>query len=167
MLKLTGLLCVVICGGGIGFYAAGKLNRQMKQYMAICQLFSAVGIRMRWHGDSTAELLRQLSGQTAFSGLYFLRCAAEQVTAGVPFPAAWRTGVQADKRLDSAVQELLLALGETLGTSDLAGQLVTLEQYQEQMTPYCTEAAKRYQQLGRVYRSVGILGGAAVALLLC
>ena len=56
-------------------------------------------------------------------------------------------------------------LGDSLGQTDTEGQLSFLAMYEELIKKNLEQAAKMYAEKGRMYRSVGLLCGLAVGIM--
>ena len=63
-------------------------------------------------------------------------------------------------------RELLSELGQSLGTSDKSGQLQLLNLYSAEITHLKEEAWESYRKKGEVFSRVGMLCGAAAAVLI-
>jgi len=83
------------------------------------------------------------------------------------FSVAWREAVQTDAALSVDSKQLLCELGEELGTSDLYSKREILERYRSRLQQQ--EAAQREasQKKIKLYQSMGLLAGMAIAILLC
>lgn len=167
MLKLLGLFCVVLCGAGCGFAASAALRRQVVFCDTLRLFLEELGILMRWNGDTLPVLLGDLADKQTYTPLTFLKNVIPQLEKGIVFSEAWKAAIQSMRRLPEELRRLLLSLGESLGTSDLEGQMKTLAQHQQQLSRICQSAAEQYHKKGKLYRSIGLLGGMSAALLLC
>ena len=158
MLKGIGLLCLVLCGGICGFLAANRVRQKQEQLIHLAAFLHELEIRMWCHGGT----LEQETYQT-FSFLSNTLIAMQQVS----FTEAWKTSVQADKELSPDSQQMLCELGEELGISDLYTQKEILERYRSRMQQMEAEQRETSRKKIRLYQSMGLLAGMAVAILLC
>lgn len=144
-------------------------SASLKRHVALCNalhlFLEELGILMRWNGDTLPVLLGTLAQKQAYEPLSFLKQIYPDRYGS--FSEAWRTAVQQERRLPQELKELLLSLGDSLGTSDLDGQLRTLAQYSVQLRQIHHTAAEAYHTKGKLFRSLGLLGGMSAALLLC
>jgi stage III sporulation protein AB len=62
-------------------------------------------------------------------------------------------------------REILLSVGSSLGNSDTAGQLAMLELNKELLAGRLAEASDAAARKGAMYRSVGILSGLGLAII--
>ncbi len=165
MLKLIGLICIVLCGAGCGNTAAVKLHRQCVFCGALRMFLNELGIRMRWSGETLEVLIVQLREQKRFAPLGFLRQFS--IEEDETFSDAWSRSIMQEHALMPEVQSLLQSVGETLGTSDIEGQMQTLVQHDRRLEELYENAREQERTKARLYRSLGLLFGMTAALLLC
>lgn len=163
MLKAVGLCCVLLAGGLTGLQLSGQLRRRITRLETLVMLLEEMTSMLRYQAPTVRELLDALCGQARYAQLGFLHTA--QATAQ-PFGAAWQAGLAADRQLTPAERELLQGLGSTLGSTDLEGQLAAIALYRVRLDEQLAGAQAVYARKGRLYRSLGVLGGAMVAVLL-
>lgn len=167
MLKLLGIFLVIICGAGLGARASGRLKKNAELCVCVRTFLSELGILMRYSGDTLFTLFSMLHERQSIHELVFLNVLLNEMSGGTDFPCAWRKAVSGDKMLTPELSGLLLSLGECLGTSDIDGQLMSLERAQEELSAIYEGVLSQYRRKGRLYRSIGLLGGITAALLLC
>lgn len=66
----------------------------------------------------------------------------------------------------SRERELLSELGQSIGTTDKSGQLKMLELYSAELSQLKSEAEECYRKKGEAFSRVGLLCGAAAAVLI-
>lgn len=167
MLKAAGLLCIIVCGAGMGTGASAMLRNRITVCKALRYFFQELGIMMRCTGDTLSALIEGLAYSESCGTLGFLREAVLLIEKGEPFPLAWKRSVSTSSGLTSEIRDMLLSLGDSLGTSDLAGQLMTLERAEHELEVIYEKALEQYRTKGKLYRCLGVLGGMSAALLLC
>ncbi len=167
MLKAAGLLCIVICGAGLGTGASAVLRKRIVICRSLRYFLQELGVMMRCTGDTLSSLIGGLAVSESCMSLSFLREAAAIMERGEPFPIAWKRSVSISSGLTSEMKDMLLSLGDSLGTSDLAGQLMTLDRAEHELEVIYEKALEQYRTKGKLYRCLGVLGGMSAALLLC
>lgn len=167
MLKEIGLLLLVLCGGLCGFYAAVSVRRKQQQLVTLSALLHELEISMWCHGGTLQELLELLTQRETYRCFSFLGDTIAAMQEQASFSVAWREAVQTDAALSVDSKQLLCELGEELGTSDLYSQREILERYRSRLQQQ--EAAQREasQKKIKLYQSMGLLAGMAIAILLC
>ena len=166
-MKGFGLILVVLCGAGTGWLAAMRVRQERLVLERLCQMLREFAVQMEFRASTVQEIFAQISEQTAYAIFSFPAEVLDGLRQGMQLSAAWRAGMSADRVIPAAVCEMLLPLGEALGTTDLIGQMQTLEQYRRQLEQYTAERAARTASLQRLYLSMGALGGMMAAVLLC
>jgi len=63
-------------------------------------------------------------------------------------------------------REILMSIGSSLGNSDAAGQAAMLELNKELLSARLAEAADAAARKGAMYRSVGVLSGLGLAIII-
>ena len=85
------------------------------------------------------------------------------------FPEAWKKAIT-DKRnslsLKNEELRFLIAFSEIIGTASVQRQLESLDGLKEEIDRVIIDAEKEKQKKGKLYRSLGLFGGAAVAIII-
>jgi len=84
---------------------------------------------------------------------------------GQNWRGAWNEAADGFPELNDGDVELLTAIGNALGTTDTAGQTAMLELHQNLLMTRLTEAAEASGRKGAMYRSVGVLTGLGLAII--
>lgn len=83
---------------------------------------------------------------------------------------AWREAVASGARKEGFSREdlgLLYGFGEGFGASDTEGQLAHLSLYEDLTAAAMETARSELSRKARLYRMLGLFGGAAAAILFC
>lgn len=115
----------------------------------------SIGIRCR--ASSPDELISAENGR-------FARLVTEKLAECADIHTAWDLACEALPK--SPEKELLKELGHSLGTSDKSGQLQMIEMYTERLSAFRDEAEECYKKKGSALSKVGMLCGAAAAVLI-
>lgn len=167
MLKFIGLLMIIISGAGLGARASVSLKKNAEICVSVRTFLSELGILMKYSGDTLFSLFTELYERQSVQQLVFLNVLLSELTSGTDFPSAWRKAIYSDKKLSAELSEILLSFGESLGTSGVEGQIMSIERTQAELSAIYENALEQHRRKGRLYRSIGLLGGIAAALLLC
>lgn len=87
----------------------------------------------------------------------------------MPFPDAWKQGLQETKQQMNLEQEdwsILSMIGGLLGSMDAKGQLNELTMVQSMLTQNLEAAKQSQTEKGKLYRSLGVLSGIGLAILM-
>lgn len=101
---------------------------------------------------------------SSFSNLVFLK---ELETDSVDsFEKLWRACVNNDLMLTNDEAQALLPLGTSLGSTDIEGQSAALNLAIERFSSMLEYERKKTPEKARLYMSMGVLCGAAAAVLM-
>lgn len=115
----------------------------------------SIGIRCR--ASALDELISAETGR-------FARLVMEKLREGNDLHSAW--DMACDRLPSSPERALLPELGHSLGTSDKSGQLQMIEMYTKRISALRDEAEGCYKKKGGAFSKVGMLCGAAAAILI-
>jgi len=82
------------------------------------------------------------------------------------FRKSWAFAADELTELDNTQRDIIKAVGFSLGSSDVAGQLSMLEVNAQLLDKHSDEAHELYLKKGKLYRTVGLLAGLFIAILL-
>jgi len=122
--------------------------------------------RMRHLQPSMGSLIHGACGAEAFAQLSFLRECDGRMGRGQPFPVAWRESLEAFQDLEGEPREILLELGEVLGASELEAALSALDFARRRMELQLNGAREHRDKYQKLYRTMGVLSGFAIVLIL-
>ncbi len=115
-----------------------------------------------------ADLWRRLATREVFADYILLQDTAAGLDAQ-DFSSAFTGAVERAVEvglLESPGRQLLLEFLEGCGRYDLTGQTAHITQYGDRLEVLEQETAQKAAALCRIYRVMGVAGGAALALLL-
>lgn len=115
------------------------------------------------------QILKAASVSPEFQSLLFLQEAASHLEEDGEFHTAWRHGISRQGKatgLAPADMELLQHFGDSLGRTDVEGQLENCRIYAEQLAQRLEQARMEASSKNRLYTTLGVTGGLALALLL-
>lgn len=130
------------------------------------RMLEELSVQIRFKASTVYELLDALANSVG--ELEFLSLAQKRASCGESFFAAWEKGL-ADWRNSDIKEEdraLLLSIGEKLGDSDVDGQLSTIELHKQHLNTLLLSATEERKKKGKLYRSLGVLAGVFVAIML-
>lgn len=120
---------------------------------------------IRYQGRNLNESIASAAEHKSFSQLDFLKTCAETMKS-TPFPQAWEASVNEWKcSLEESDLTYLKSLSGVLGACDIQGQLTSLKRVESEFAQSLDKATSQSETKGRMFRSLGILGGIAVAVI--
>ena len=102
------------------------------------------------------------------SGCEFIDCCALHINDGDDFHTAWTYAAKTSpdlRLLGKEEQEALCLFGQSLGKSDVAGELGLIEGFRAKIIKLREESGRELATKGRMFQSCGFLGGAFFAIL--
>lgn len=143
------------------------MHRRVTALEAVDRFLLYIAGKIRYTAAPVPDIVSGIVREGKFSELPFLRgvagCRAEE------FHETWKRELLADGQggaLSREDIELLLDFGEKTGTSDLTGQIENCRLYQQLIGVRLEEARRFAREKGRLYMTLGLIGGMALALLL-
>lgn len=164
-MRLAGILCIMLACTGLGMYAAAKLRQEVAAYERLIALTESCAAYIRCQSPELDELLLMLAAQPSLH-FHFLEEVGERLKPGILPSAVWNTAVCSDTSVPKGAREILCSLGAVLGTTDIPGQISAIALHSDRLRRAAEESRERSVRLGKLYRSLGMLGGAMLAILL-
>lgn len=171
LLKLIGGLVVIVSSSFLGFALSRDCARrpqQLRELQALLQMFEN---QIVFLSDVLTDAFERVFRSSKSEVGVFFRAAAEKLSSGGEINAreAWEAAVRENLRKTSLLaedQEVILSFGTLLGSSDLEGQVKNIRLTVNQLKLQEQKAEERRVKYEGMYRSLGILGGLAVVILL-
>ena len=157
VIKISAMLLTILGGAFFGIDRSEKLKnraeicREIEKVLQICEFTIK-------SSDSDVYSIAGKLKNNSFNGLSFFRNLPERYEAGKNFRNDWENAILKSK-LESEEKQLLREFGRTLGTSDTDGQLKVISAYIEEIHSLYEQRKAEYTKKGKLYRSLGILGG--------
>lgn len=165
LLKVIAAIMFALAGAALGFSKANRLREALE----ICRETSAFveksAILIRYQGLSVYELSSELKKSADLSMLSFINALPETFHEGENFHILWKKAVNSQTDIPDDERKLILRFGDVLGTSDIEGQLVSIEGIRQELSELEKRRFDRFIQKGRLYRSVGTLFGVMAGIL--
>lgn len=162
------IMCVtsVLLGGIIGIYKSNSLKERVTQLQEILIMLEKIQTFIKYERLKTSMIIKFLMEDKNLAHLGFLKDINLQEKN---LPKEWEKAVLQNKnltRLEKNDITLLLRMGQILGSSDVTTQISQFETVNLMLIKYINDAEKIYRDNGKLYRSLGVLGGVFVAILL-
>jgi stage III sporulation protein AB len=125
----------------------------------LINLLEQMAVQIRYQALPLGELFAY------FKGNVFIDTVIEQADEQ-NWRNAWGKAVNNFPELDSGDKEILKAIGNSLGNSDTMGQTAMLELNKNLLTARLSEASENVVRKGAMYRSVGLLTGLGLAIII-
>ncbi len=146
---------------------SAKLAKRSYELERCVAFVTMLGEQLRYTLAPMDKIMRVLAERTEFEGLPFVAQCSHRCDSGERFPVAFTASLDAcPGNLIHDDVMTLLPLGETLGAVDLEGQLsaigLCLGLLQDRLS-----GARQYRTThGKLYTTLGLLAGLAVAIIM-
>ena len=163
-IKGIGLLLVFICCVGGGVYYSNRLHKRAAFLETVEKWCAYTASQIRYTAAPIRDIWQAAAKRPEFASLTFLNGTKE---------ADWKERVYRQMSVDACAWyasgedvELILEWIGGIGNSDLDGQLTHCIRYGERFSEQYHTAKDKAATAGRLYVSLGVLGGVAAVLLL-
>lgn len=166
MLKVVGIIIIIAAASFAGNYFSSALKSRAAALKRLNYMLEEIRILLRCKSATVYEIAETLAADERFSEFTFLkRLTAEK---DKPFRESWCRAVSENvpRSLKKADTEILLDIGRRLGTTDLEGQLGAVRLWQSELSSAAASAEEDFAKKGKLYRSLGALAGAFIAIML-
>ena len=164
LFRLIAAVLFTLAGGCAGIMLSQRLRQRQELCVQIGALLRDAAVCIRYVGMNVYDMVRRFRSSPELSGLTFLRNLPESFSEGENFREQWQRSLSGQE-LPPEERDILSELGEMLGKTDIDGQLAELGVLEERVRCLENERRSVYTQKGRMYRSVGVLFGVMVGIL--
>ena len=167
MLQLVGMALVAGACTWIGFQQANRLRMRVRALEELENGLRLLEEQLELRG-AMPRLFRELGKKSAGPAKQlFARCGEElEKNDRSTFSVLWKQQVERLTDLSTEVRGCLLPLGETLGQCDLSKQQQAVAVTLRRLERLTRLAQADSQSRGKIYRVLGISGGAFLSILL-
>ena len=166
MLKYIGLAVIITITSFAGCYFSSALKTRLINLKKINFLIDEIIILLRYKASTVYEITDCLANNERFADFYFLRNI--YVNSSISFQQNWNNAVksQPPSNLKANDLEILADIGKNLGTSDMEGQLSMLSLQRAELENIISAAEMDCEKKSKLYRSLGVLAGAFISVML-
>lgn len=171
MLKMLGIFCILSGSTGFGLACARELEQRIAELLQLQQMMLLLRGEIRYMHQPLPEVFLHLSGNaSAPFREFFLRTAQDlQRRNGQTAEEIWRRNLKkyfSGLHISRQEQKELEKLGSMLGYLDVEMQINVLDYYLEQLKISVKQAREASGKRRKLYQYMGVLGGAALVILI-
>ena len=172
IIKIAGA-CLLLPGcTGLGFWYAGHYRRHVEMVEQLRKMLFLLKGQILYANAPLEEAFRKVGDKSQGSlSEFFGRVAGRiELQDGEAFYEIWKEEVEKIKPevpLDKKDRRELMAFGEHLGYLDRDMQERTILLYLEQLDLVIEDGRANQKEKGRLYTSLGIMGGLFLVIILC
>lgn len=163
-MKLTGCLLLLTMCIGTGMYAANRLQARTRRLQLLVQLINDIMQDLRYTLPTVDVLIAHLQARPCYHTLEFLS-AYDHTSPEQSLPHRLATSIEATQYTQEE-KDILQQVAATLGSTDLDGQLSALMLCKTRMESLLAESTEKQRAQGNLYRSMGVLCGLFLVILL-
>lgn len=169
--KLVGSIIVLLSSGFLGYILSTDCKKRPQQLRELQTLLQMFENRISYLSDILTEAFDRIHSCTGSEVGIFFAAASEKLKydRNIGAPSAWESAVRENIKktsLNKEDEEIIAAFGKILGSSDLEGQLKNIRLTVNQLNLQEEKAEQARSKNEGMYRSLGILGGLAVVIVL-
>lgn len=167
VVKILGMALLMCCTVSIGCSLAAALGKRVNQLEACLSAVNGLEGELSCTLSPPDQAVQRLETRESLAQAIFLPACASLCRQGVPFPEAWAKSLKFQKG-DLLPEDisLLSSLGEVLGQCPLEEQLAQLAGVRTQLDLQLQSARKKRDGYAKLYRSMGVLSGAFLIVVL-
>ncbi len=153
----------------LGITASLKLSKRAEELKTILLMIDKIKTCLAFEKAHTKDIISKLCGQSEFSKLYFLNDCRNILSENADISRAWKISVENSYKqlhLERSDLSLLTSIGNILGSADSKSQTDELELLAGFFNRDLESAVTAYKTQGRLYRSLGVLSGIGIAIVL-
>lgn len=169
--KIIGV-CLILCSStAIGFELSRQLKERVEELESIRKLLLMLRGEIKYSHSTLAEAFQAIGRRLKSSYGAFLLKAADEMDSmeGQTLAQIWERCVNEELKesaLKKEDREKLVHLGSQLGYLDTEMQISTIELYLEQVQEEIKNAAESCKRNGRLYRTMGVIAGIFLVILM-
>ena len=167
-MRYAGAILIMAACALSGFIAAGRTAKRVSSLGGIIAFLKLYVVELGCSMSCTDELIRSTAG---ISGApCFVERYGRLSDEGMSLPEAWKRAVAESRDrmcLEREETRIIAELGEIFGRYDVQGQIRAIESRTAQLETLLSRADRCREQKTPVYRTLGVLAGAAAAIVIC
>lgn len=161
------ILIMLICTL-IGGYFSVRLHKKCRFLKAVAYMLEEVGLMIEFESAEVSEIIKRLTMMQRLSELDFLNKISDEINVGTEFGLLWENAVESQQYsfLNSEEKDFIKDIGRKLGKSDIKGQLNAIKFEQLELEKMIRSADDDERRKSKLYRSLGLLCGAFIVIIL-
>ncbi|PYG86810.1 stage III sporulation protein AB [Ruminiclostridium sufflavum DSM 19573] len=170
IIKILGAVILIGATSFIGFFLASECSKRPRALRELQSLLQMLENEISYLSNILAEAFNRIYENTDFdTAVLFGEAARHLGSDGCTADFAWETAVEENYgrlSLNGEDRNILLSFGKMLGNSDLEGQLNNIRMISSQLKVQEIKAEEIKKKNEKMYRSLGVLSGLAIAIIL-
>lgn len=143
-----------------------KLSERVRTAELLISLSDEISSEIRFCSYTVMEITEHIYNNSNYKKLDFIAEIIEMSQTRYDMHEMWREAVIKSDILHGDEKDIMVSMGNILGTSDTDGQISAIELHKKRLERVLENAVREYEQKGRMYRSMGVLAGAMAGIML-
>jgi stage III sporulation protein AB len=170
IIKFLGAVVLISATSLIGFSLANDCSKRPRALRELQTLLLMLENEISYLSNLLSEAFNRIyEGTNSDTAILFSEAAKNLSTNGVTADSAWEKSIEenyAKLSLNKEDKAILITFGKMLGNSDLDGQLNNIKLMSSQLKLQELKAEEMRLKNEKMYRSLGVLGGLAITIIL-
>lgn len=166
-MKTVLIVSIMIICTLTGSYFSGRLKQKCIFLKDISYMLEELRLLIEFESAEVGEIIQRLLKNKRLSELGFISDIAERIAVGSDFGSLWESAVEMQHYdfLSSEEKEFIKDIGRKLGKSDINGQINAIKFEKNELENMIRTADDDYCRKAKIYRSLGVLCGAFIAIM--
>ncbi len=143
-----------------------KLSERVRTVELLISLADEISSEIRFQSFTVMEITEHIYNNANYKNLDFIAEIIKMSQTRYNIHDMWIEAVIKSDILHCEEKDIMISMGNMLGTSDTEGQISALELHKKRLERVLKNAVREYEQKGRMYRSMGVLAGAMAGIML-
>lgn len=161
MIKIFGILLIIFSGCGVGIYFSERLSDKVRRLEKLKYMTDEIMTLIRYRHLTTNEIVQELGRNRNFEVFEFENFRDERT-----FCENWSRWAEENNVFSDEERDWLKSFGSTLGESDTDGQISSITVHMSRLEKMIAETEIEYRTKGKLFRSLGLISGVLVAVLI-
>ena len=170
IIKFLGAVALIGATSFIGFSLAADCSKRPRALRELQALLQMLENEISYLSNLLSEAFNRIyEGTNSDTAILFREAAIHLETNGTTADTAWEKAIEenyAKLSLNKEDKAILLTFGKMLGNSDLEGQINNIKLISSQLKLQELKAEEMRKKNEKMYRSLGVLSGLAITIIL-
>jgi len=170
IIKFLGAIALIAATSFIGYSLAADCSKRPRALRELQALLQMLENEINYFSNLLSEaFIRIYEGSNSETAILFREASKKLGTNGVTADAAWEEAIEENYTklsLNKEDKAILLTFGKMLGNSDLEGQMNNIKLISSQLKLQELKAEQMRLKNEKMYRSLGVLSGLAITVIL-
>ena len=150
----------------VGTAISAGLKMRVIELRNFVAMLDEMSVLIRFRAIRTRELIEEISSRDSFGGFIFLNMLSDFLECDDDINKSWKNAASKTFFLSDSDRNILLNVGEQIGSTDIDGQLSMLALNKSLAERNLYDAENEYRIKGKMIRTVWSLCGLAAGIMI-